>query len=93
MCINSIILFIIAQLGSRVFKKCSNLVLIDLQKNLINKIVQNAFEGLAKLETLLLNNNQLTECHAFTFLHLSNINQLSLLGNKLATLHRDLFTG
>ncbi|KAK6638540.1 hypothetical protein RUM43_006807 [Polyplax serrata] len=65
------------------FGRLPNLLKLDLRRNKINGIEQNAFEGAEKLSELLLSENKLREIHNKMFLGLHNLKKLSLYENEI----------
>lgn len=58
------------------FGRLPNLVKLDLRRNKINSIEQNAFEGASKINDLLLAENKLDKIHNKMFLGLHNLKML-----------------
>ena len=65
--------------------------LLDLTKNRIYEIEDEAFAGLATLWTLDLCSNDLTELRSNTFYGLSHLKTLTLSYNKISTIHPGAF--
>lgn len=65
------------------FGRLPNLVKLDLRRNKITGIEQNAFEGADKLSELLLSENSLREVHNKMFVGLRNLKSLSLYDNDI----------
>lgn len=82
----------INRISSRTFKTLNNLELLDLSKNPISEIRPGMFYGLIKLNTLLLNNCNISmlydtcfvDPHGFTNNYLKNLKNLDLSGNKIS---------
>lgn len=55
------------------FGRLPNLVKLDLRRNQISGIEQNAFEGASKIQELLISENKLAEVHNKMFLGLHNL--------------------
>lgn len=58
------------------FGRLPNLVKLDLRRNQITGIEQNAFEGASKIQDLLLSENKVAEIHNKMFLGLHNLKSL-----------------
>lgn len=58
------------------FGRLPNLVKLDLRRNQITGIEQNAFEGASKIQDLLLSENKIAEIHNKMFLGLHNLKSL-----------------
>ena len=65
--------------------------ILYLDKNDIEKIEKDAFNGLEKLEELDLSGNKITEIEKDAFNGLKNLEMLDLLGNKLTSLPERIF--
>ncbi|KAJ6647852.1 Protein slit [Pseudolycoriella hygida] len=63
------------------FGRLPNLVKLDLRRNQITGIEQNAFEGASKIQDLLLSENKIAEIHNKMFLGLHNLKALNLASN------------
>lgn len=70
-------------ISSRVFMYASNLSSITLSRNRINRIEDNAFDGLFVLEQLTLSKNQLISLSRLTFTGLTKLNYLNLRDNDI----------
>ena len=66
---------------------------IDVSFKKIIKIDSNVFQGLTKLETLNLRNNNLSEINGGLFKSLSSLKELYLSNNKLKKIESDAFKG
>ncbi|XP_066141931.1 protein slit isoform X1 [Euwallacea fornicatus] len=65
------------------FGRLPNLVKLDLRRNLITGIEENAFEGASKISDLLISENKLMEIHNKMFLGLHSLKVLSLNNNQI----------
>ncbi|KAG8325800.1 Slit 2 protein [Homalodisca vitripennis] len=65
------------------FGRLPNLQKLDLRRNQITGIEQNAFEGCARLSELLIAENKIREVHNKMFTGLHNLKSLSLYGNEI----------
>lgn len=65
------------------FGRLPNLQKLDLRRNQITGIEQNAFEGCARLSELLLAENKIREVHNKMFTGLHNLKSLSLYSNEI----------
>ena len=66
---------------------------LDLRRNNIRFIRKNAFFGLSKLSTLLLDDNRVSDIEAHAFSGLSNVVRLSIRRNRLKLVRRDALAG
>lgn len=66
------------------FGRLPNLVKLDLHRNFIARIEQNAFEGASKITELLLSGNKISEIHNKMFLGLHALKTLSLYDNMIS---------
>lgn len=66
------------------FGRLPNLVKLDVRRNSIARIEQNAFEGASKIAELLLSENRISEIHNKMFLGLHNLKTLSLYDNLIS---------
>lgn len=76
---------------SDVVKKFENLKVLQLSGKSIQIVERPNFAVFRRLETLILNENVITEIGADTFYDLSNLKNLNLTSNQLKETHRDLF--
>ncbi|KAF7280648.1 hypothetical protein GWI33_005616 [Rhynchophorus ferrugineus] len=65
------------------FGRLPNLMKLDLRRNFITGIEENAFEGASKISELQLSDNKLMEIHNKMFLGLHNLKILSLNSNQI----------
>lgn len=79
----------ITELPNKAFHLCVNLVHLDLSKNKIVTINSNVDEGLIKLETLILDDNEITSPTTI-FTKLTTLKTYSVAGNKLTSLPTSL---
>ncbi|CAG5123894.1 unnamed protein product, partial [Candidula unifasciata] len=73
------------------FKRLSNLQLLDLSDNEVNEIEDGAFEKADKLTDLQLSNNELSHLSAKAFQGLTNVKTLMLRGNKISCINNATF--
>lgn len=78
-------------LSSRVFMHALNLSSITLARNRINRIEDNAFDGLYILEQLTLSKNQLKSLNRSTFAGLGGLKYLNLRDNDIDTIEDGTF--
>ena len=73
--------------------KFTNLQMIELCDNQIEKIQSFTFSDLKFLKYLELSNKKINEIKKFAFYKLHNLEEIKLDGNKLEHIHEDLFRG
>lgn len=78
-------------ISSRVFVHALNLSSITLSRNRINRIEDNAFDGLYELEQLTLSKNQLKSLSQSTFTGLQKLIYLNLRDNEIDTIEDGTF--
>ncbi|KAI1731910.1 leucine rich repeat domain-containing protein [Ditylenchus destructor] len=83
----------IAFIPNHAFRNLRNLVRLDLSKNVIQDITEDAFFGLSSLNTLMLFANNLTELPPQLFRPLISLQLLLLNTNKLQCLRKEVFKG
>ena len=74
------------------FTELSNITLLALTFNKINKIHENAFKDLVKLERIELNNNEIKSLPDDVFAYNSNLKTLMLSNNKITTINAQLLS-
>ena len=73
------------------FRELTNLEVLALQNNKLNRIAECAFENLVELQKLWLDDNTLLELQVGLFQNLIHLRELDLSNNKLEALPRDIF--
>ncbi|KAL7043565.1 hypothetical protein ACKWTF_001575 [Chironomus riparius] len=73
------------------FKKCANVLFIELCRNNISEIPENSFVASTKLQELNLFDNGIKNISDYAFINLYNLTTLRLDGNQIVSLSLDLF--
>ena len=71
----------------------ASLTNLQIDRNSISSVHEDAFHGLSALNLILLSNNRIESLHEDTFDGLSALNAILINFNRITSLHEDLFDG